>query len=341
MSDLQIAPSPRDVFLPGTAMGVGSLPHTDPVAAAEMVLAVHPELPAAPQLPGIEGPAGMIGQWAGGIAGVTVHPDGRLEVDGAAVADAPPVPVDFDSDAHVGLRAFLGCAAGRVETVKVQLTGPVTMGLALVDAGAPREVAFEVALAATCANAGALLRRVRSELGDVPVVAVLDEPGLVATAHPGFPLAGDTVAALLHAALGSLAGTVTGVHCCGPTDWRPVAEAGPDLLSLPVGVAALDAIPTLLRHLDHGGWIAWGAVPTTGPIGATGARLWDRLSKVWCEVVRSGCDATLLRTRAVVSPECGLALHGETQARRALELAVALGARVRDQAAATRFAMGA
>ena len=45
------------VLVPGVATGVGSLPHDDPVAAAEVVLRCLPELPAAPQLPGAR-PAG-------------------------------------------------------------------------------------------------------------------------------------------------------------------------------------------------------------------------------------------------------------------------------------------
>ena len=35
----------------GTATGVGSLPHTDPQAAASLVLRLLPELPALPELP--------------------------------------------------------------------------------------------------------------------------------------------------------------------------------------------------------------------------------------------------------------------------------------------------
>jgi hypothetical protein len=43
----------------------------------------------------------------------------------------------------------------------------------------------------------------------------------------------------------------------------------------------------------------------------------------------------------MITPECGLAGHGITQAERVLELASALGARVYDQASSAHLSVGA
>src|SRR5262249_29495478 len=51
------------VLLPGVATGIGSLPHDDPVEAAELVLRCLPELPAVPQLPGRDPRESMLAQW--------------------------------------------------------------------------------------------------------------------------------------------------------------------------------------------------------------------------------------------------------------------------------------
>ena len=101
-----------------------------------------------------------------------------------------------------------------------------------------------------------------------------------------------------------------------------------------------DAI-ALSRFLDGGGWIAWGAVPTHGPIGEHPSPLWKSLLDVWCELTRRGCDPVRLRQQALVAPACGLAGHGPSQAERAMLLARELGNRVHDQAAATKLAIGA
>jgi hypothetical protein len=49
----------------------------------------------------------------------------------------------------------------------------------------------------------------------------------------------------------------------------------------------------------------------------------------------------LIRTHALVTPACGLAGHGVSQAARALRMTKTLSDRVADQAAASRFSVGA
>ena len=91
-------------------------------------------------------------------------------------------------------------------------------------------------------------------------------------------------------------------------------QAGPQILSLPLDSGAEAHAGALGAFLDNGGWIAWGAVPTTGPIGSTPERLWQHLSTEWCDLTRAGCDPVLLREQALITPACGLAGHGEVQA---------------------------
>ncbi len=333
----------RSPLRPGTVTSMGSLPHRDADEAAAFVLGKHPRLPAAPQLPRRSPLEGMVAQAARGIEGVTVSARGTLSVDAAGLDPAAVVGTTIDGTSHGGLLAFLTAAAGRAGPVKVQLTGPVTLGLALVAAGADPGAAFPVAGAAVSAQARDLVDIVSRRLPDAPLLAVLDEPGLVALPAGGVPLTADATIDLISGALAALegAGAVTGVHCCGPTDWRLVSQAGPTLLALPAGEEVLDEASALATHLERGGWIAWGAVPTDQPVGTDADRLWRRLTALWCELVRLGCDPALLRTRALVTPACGLAGHGLSQAARWLDLAAELAARVSDQAVAARLSMGA
>lgn len=330
---------------PGMATSMGSLPHRDADEAAAFVLARHPDLPAAPQLPARSPLEGMVAQAARGIEGVRVDPDGSIHVDPAGLDPGAPVRTPIDGSSHAGLLAFLAHAAGRTGPVKVQLTGPVTLGLALLHAGADPEVAFPVAGAAVSAQARDLVQLCQRRLPDAPVVAMLDEPGLVALPAGGIPLAADAVIDLLSGSLATLegAGAATGVHCCGATDWRLVSQAGPTILALPTDPAiVLDgAAGALATHLERGGWVAWGAVPSDQPLGTDPDRLWRRLTALWCELVRSGCDPGLLRTQALVTPACGLAGHGISQAGRWLAAASDLARRVSEQAVAAKLSMGA
>jgi hypothetical protein len=328
----------------GGVTSIGSLPHRDADAACEFVLKHSPGLPAAPQLPRRSALENMVAQAARGIPGVTVDRDGKVRVDRDALDPEAPITPMFDGAGHGGLLAFLSHAAGRTEPVKIQMTGPITLGCALVSAGVDAEIAFPIAASAVRAQGKALLELVHHRLPDAPVVAFLDEPGLVDVGEGRrVPLAPDATIDLLSTGLAALEGVaVTGVHCCGPTDLRLVAAAGPDIIAIPAeDEIVLPAANLLTSHLERGGWVAWGAIPTSKPLGTDADRLWRKLSLVWCDLVQAGADPVLIRAQALVTPACGLAGHGVSQAARALRMTKTLSDRVADQAAATRLSVGA
>jgi methionine synthase II (cobalamin-independent) len=334
----------RRIELPfGVATGIGSLPHTDPRAAAEFVLERQPRLPAAPSLPNRSGCERMIAQAAFGIAGVTVLADGSLEIDERAVdVRSPLTDMSISGEPFVALRAFLGAVAGRTGAIKLQLTGPITLGVALHAVGLSADKAFKVAGDAVRARARALL----SAAGDVapraPLVVFLDEPGLVGAMQSGFPLSPDQTIDLVSGALATLEPhATTGLHCCGPADWRVVLQSGPQILSLPVDAGVEDHAGAIGAFLERGGWIAWGAVPTDGPVGSSADRLWRRLSALWCDLVRAGCDPVRLREQALITPACGLALHGLPQAEQVVSLTSQVARRLETQTLGMRLTVGA
>jgi hypothetical protein len=283
----------------------------------------------------------MVAQWARALPEVVVEPDGALRVDPEATESEPRAV--FDRVAHGGLLAFLDEAASGEELagrVKVQLVGPLTLGLALCDAGMPVEAAFRRSGAAVKAWIPAVEELVAARIPGAALLLVLDEPGLVAWRSGGGPLEHECAVDLLSAAL-AVPSCVTGVHVCGRGDLRIALEAGPDVLAVEVHNDLVDDAAAIGRHLDAGGWVAWGAVPTDRPVGESSEPLWRALARVWCELTRRGCDPALVRTQGLMTPACGLAGHGPTQAERALRLAVELADRVHDQAVAARLTLGA
>ena len=77
------------------------------------------------------------------------------------------------------------------------------------------------------------------------------------------------------------------------------------------------------------------------PVGESADPHWRRLAAVWCELTKLGIDPVPLRARGLITPACGLAGYGATQAERVLGIARELAARVHDQAVAARFTLGA
>jgi methionine synthase II (cobalamin-independent) len=314
------------VLAPGRTTAIGSLPHVDPAAAAAFVVDELPELPAAPSLPRRDPRESMVAQAAWGMPGVTVSADGtlslastRLEVD-AGLADA-----DLQDEPWGSLRAFLSAVPPRTP-VKLQLTGPITLALALRRAGAPRPRAFAAAANAVTQRVRHVVDAVADRVPRSPLVVFLDEPGLAALDDELSPTAVTDVLRRALAAVGP--GIVTGVHCCGQAAWVTILDAEPDVLSLPVDMAGRLRPGDLRGHLDRGGWVAWGAVPTSGPLPGDVDALWRRMAERWHDLDAGGCDPVLLRRRVLVTPACGLAHHTVEQAAAVLGLTRALGARV-------------
>ena len=328
------------VLVPGVATGVGSLPHDNPRVAATAVLRCLPEFPAIPQLPGRNPREGLLTQWLGAIPEVDIARDGAITVHGAS--NAPPECV-FEPDAHSGLLAFLDVAAAldtRPARVKAQITGPLTLGAGLVRAGVAPARAFRRGAEAARAWAVAVEDLVNARLPGAGVVLFFDEPALVQWHGGRGPLDREAAIDILSGALAAVECT-TGVHVCGDGDLDLALEAGPQVIGLEVRDELVTHAVAIARFLDGDGWIAWGAVPTDRPVGEAADPHWRHLARVWCELTRRGCDPVPLRTRGMITPACGLAGYGATQAERVLGIARELAARVHDQAVAARLMLGA
>ncbi len=204
----------------------------------------------------------------------------------------------------------------------------------------PTKRAFRRAAEAARAWSVAIERLVASRLPDAGLVLFFDEPALVSWRGGEGPLDRESAIDVLSGALAAV-DCVTGVHVCSDGDVGLALEAGPQVLGVEVGDALVRDTVALARFLDGDGWIAWGAVPTDRPVGESADPHWRTLARVWCDLTRRGCDPVPLRTRGLITPACGLAGYGASQAERVLGIARELASRVHDQAVAARLTLGA
>lgn len=323
---------------------IGSMPGTDPGAIAQAVMEVSPHLPAVPELIDLHPGASLVGRLC-----LALGWDPYAAIDAVTPAAAgsldPEVPlavgIDPDADAGlIGLSDALGSEADT--TIKVQILGPITAEILLVRAGVDGVVARRLAARLVHERSVALIDWLADRHPLVTPLVVFDEPGLVTltSTEPEMGLV-DVVDVLSSAVASVQPVAMSGIHCCGPTDWPLVFQTGTDVVSAPIG-AGVEAYPAALSaFLVRDGWMCWGAVPTRRPLGPNGELSWKRLADNWCGLVRDGVNPLRLRTQALVSPECGLAGHGETQAAHVLEVVARLGERVHEQVVAVRFAVGA
>jgi hypothetical protein len=302
-------------FANGAATSIGGLPHRDAAAAAAFAIGEF-EIATIPSLPN--------------VAGMTA----------AALATN-----ELDDSSFDGLHAFL--TLGRLvnldgEPITWHLPGPLSVGVSLCDAGLEPAEAFALAGKVVGSKLVEIAAEVSRVLPNSPQLVMIDEPALADLMRPDFPIPPDHAVDVMSSAMAALPhDVVAGIHCNLQCDIATMLASGPAVISLPVADDLVDWAGYIDRFLDDGGVIAWGVVPTGGPIAAGADRYWRALSDVWCELVRRGCDPVALRRQSMVTPGGGLEAHAVSVARRLARLTAEVAKRVRDQSNATRFALGA
>ena len=225
--------------------GVGSLPFERPRDAARHAVGAY-GLPFCPQLPRLDGD--MIAEWLGADPGRCGWAPDRDRERPAAWNDFV-ARVTVDPPSH--------------GVVKLQVTGPVTLAIALERSAGQRghgqrvvSLAMDVA-AWLAANTADQVRRL-AQIG-LDALVVVDEPGL---ATAGLNRADAQLWDPLRAAA-----PVWGMHVCGPVPWDLVDALELDLLSLDVATHGIppQGRPPLARMLRRQGRIAWGIVDPVQP----------------------------------------------------------------------------
>jgi hypothetical protein len=109
---------------------------------------------------------------------------------------------------------------------------------------------------------------------------------------------------------------------------------------VPVGRHLVELAGYFDRFLATGGWIAWGAVATGGPIGGAQLRSWPQLAGLMCDLVQAGCDRDRLLAQCFVTPACGLGSHSRSAANQVVDALRATSLNLRSASATARFVLG-
>ena len=319
-------PAFLDVVPAAATIGIGSLPHRVVREAAEFSFDAFDvlTLPSLPRRCPAEAP---IAQALVGAPGVTLGQYGTVAIDVSGLDPDAEVRTDFGSDRFAGFRTCLQLAAERGHTgaVKWQFVGPISVGVALRRAGASPDVAFSMASRVVRSHLRSIGAQIAEALPDAPQLVVVDEPFLDDVMAHDFPIAPDEAVDLLSSAMASVEMSATvGVHVCGDIDVATLTASGPKVLSLPARPSLLPYAGYVARFLDRGGVIAWGAVPTEGPIGGAAGRTAARLEALWAQLGERGCDPMRLRQQSLISPQCGLGGHSTSVAERVCDTARAV-----------------
>jgi methionine synthase II (cobalamin-independent) len=242
----------------------------------------------------------------------------------------------ISADCAAGLHA-LPTFLSHPETMKGQITGPVSFGLCITDINGQGIVYDE-----TLAEAAARLLRLKAKWQENflrritrTTIIFVDEPYFTSLGTAFVALSNERVARLLEEVLGGLSG-VKGIHCCGSTDWSLLLSAPIDVLSFDAYNYAdsLACYPANVKaFLEKGGNIAWGIVPNDEDALADESlsSLYDRFGEVIAPFTRDGISFRQITAQSLLTPSCGLASLSTDAAVQALELLKGLSDKIRSR----------
>ena len=104
--------------------------------------------------------------------------------------------------------------------------------------------------------------------------------------------------------------------------------------------AMVAAASRISDHMEHGGQIAWGAVRTDGPIGASAERAAKILVDCMCALVRAGVDPAQLRAMSYITPACGLGTHSDAIADAVFDTVRNVARKMGEKSTASRITLG-
>ncbi len=313
------------------ATGIGSLPFADADTAVDRVLAACPAIPFWPQLPRRDPREGMLTQFCEKLPCLDVahndvvvedgDRDGQLELFYEKV-----IAQDYDyfaisPDYALGLHAFYRRLHSHPELlekiayIKCHITGPFTFAAGIKDAQGVALMHDEIFMQAVVA--GLLMKalwqvKFFGRFGK-QVIVFFDEPFLGAFGSAYTPLNRGSVVKTLSEMTGALrgAGALSGVHCCGNTDWSIFTDV--ETLDI-INFDAFGFLDKLLLYsrqlkafLERDGILCWGIVPTQEYSASRRADELVQKIKGGIEILKSkGLDERLLLDRMLISPSCGL-----------------------------------
>jgi hypothetical protein len=315
---------------------IGSLPHLDAGSAVELILKSLSVAPHLPQLSRLDPREQMWIQFSEGLPGFQVDLDKlkyyfqtseeysvlveKFYEDYMAIIEGASISTfRISEDFGLGIKLFfdkLSRSQSKYPIIKAQVTGPLSFGLSVTDEnGKPifyHPLFRDVAVKGMGLKAIWLIEKFKPFAEQI--IVFFDEPSLSAYGSSAF--LGVSVSDVIESlndvfSMASSRGALTGVHCCGNTDWSLLMRTNVDIINFD----AVDYLESLAIYpeqlsgfLEKGGVLAWGVVPNDGRINQESADdILLRLRRGVRVLEEKGVPRDLLLRRIIITPACGCA----------------------------------
>jgi len=255
--------------------------------------------------------------------------------------DCSPMAIgpDFAKGIY-SLEGRLKAMGAKLPIIKLQTCGPVTFGLSVVDEN-KRAMWYNEEFRDVIIKTMAMKSRWQiQKFGPFAekVICFIDEPILAAFGCSTYVSVKreDVVGAIMETADAIHAdGGISGIHCCGNTEWIIPIDAGVNIVSFDAfefGETIAMYIESVKSHLERGGVLAWGVVPSSVAIRQqTVESLESHLERIIGNLTARGIDKQLILEHSMITPSCGTGSMEPADAEKVFELTAALTKRMNEK----------
>jgi len=235
--------------------------------------------------------------------------------------------------------AFIEMMTRKIEgaqVLKCQVTGPVTFGMQVVNAG-KRPIYYDAQMADVLSKMIALRAHwceveMRERTGVKETLVVLNEPYLASLGSSVVPVDRESVRSGWQD-IASLVEGGLGVHCCSNTDWGFVIDLNPSVISIDAYATAKEFLlyaDAVAGYMERGGIVAWGIVPAEYKIFAQESidSLYERYMVIRSQM--SGrVEGELFDAQSLITPSCGIRFADRAGAVAIMRAAAEISGRIR------------
>lgn len=333
--------------------GIGSMPFSDVEHAIDVSLATIGDAPIWPQLPKLGLNEQMEIQYSEGLPSVVIDREkNRMYFDtsvdyseefaefyeaymlamdpddGTGDCSAMAISPEFSKGLYA-LEERLKKEDTKRPFVKVQVTGPCSFALTIVDEN-KRAIYYneefrDVIVKATAMKSRWQIQKFKPYADNI--ICFIDEPILSAFGSSTYVSVNrDDVVAMLTEVIDAVHadGGIAGIHCCGNTEWSILIDAGVDIVNFDAfefGETIAMYPEHVKKHLERGGLLAWGVVPTSTDIRDQSVEsLAAQLEKVMDHLAAQGIDKKVIAEQAIIMPSCGTGSMDEADAEKVFEM---------------------
>ncbi|MEE8317615.1 MAG: methionine synthase [Candidatus Omnitrophota bacterium] len=307
--------------------GIGSLPYLDAVEGAKDICSGF-DIPFWPQLPKRGFKENMYVQFAQGLPALVIDEEKRrIHIDSSRdvsedlgrlyeiYLSGDYTEVGLTKDFADGFYAFTDIAKlSNPLYLKGQVTGPVSFGLSVVDEKG-RSIIYNDTLkeaSIKLLEMKAIWQIDRLKTVSKKIIIFIDEPYLTSFGSSFVNIERKDIILMLNALIEKIhsKAALSGIHCCGNTDWSLLSETGVDIINFDAYSYAegLSLYPDQITgFLNRGGILAWGIVPTSEVVlKETEVSLFNRLSSEIGKLEKKKIPRDLLISQSLVTPSCGM-----------------------------------